>query len=166
MLNPALLLLMTFAAYPAAASSIERLSTGVVTQPASIVSLGCLDCTPVSEPKHQGAAPLHLPAGEQILTVEQRNGKPVLLRTEAWMGGSPVTFVSVNPVWIDREEQAIVLRSQPPGSGNPADPLDTSTTSALPPEPAGTPIGTSSSAPSQGLQHAPDFSGVALRPTR
>jgi hypothetical protein len=167
--NPALLLLMTFAASPAAAASIEKIAPQVVAEPASIVSLGCPACKPLVAPTPSVAAPSHLATGEQILTLGQRDGKPVLMRTEAWMGGSPVTFVSVNPVWIDRETQALVLRAEPTGMGHapePQDPVDNSTTSALPPEPAGAPLGASASVPSQPLQSPPDFSGVALRPTR
>jgi hypothetical protein len=156
--SPALLLLMSIAATPAAAASIEAMSTVPAAQSTSIVTLGCLSCKAAEKPRLAVTTPSALAPGQQILTLQERHGKPVLLRTEAWMGGSPVTFVSLNPVWIDREEQAIVLRAMPSGRTDPATPadaLDTGTTAAVPPQPA------TRTAPSS----PPDFSGVALRPS-
>ncbi|MBP2547811.1 hypothetical protein J2858_000704 [Neorhizobium galegae] len=163
--SPVPLLLMMLAATPASAGSIERIATA--SEPArptgSIVTLDCLSCPPVERRRPSMTAPFELAPGQQILSLQERNGKPVLLRTEAWMGGSPVTFVSLNPVWIDREEQAIVARARPASPMDPAapsDPLDTGTTAAVPAPPTQAAPRLPSAAPAP----LPDFSGVALRP--
>jgi hypothetical protein len=155
-------ILVAIAASPAAASSIETLSTIPLSNPKSVTNIHCTACV-----EHQKAAKPKtynvpsLPDGQQRLVVGVRNGKPALMRTEAWMGGSPVTFVSVNPAFIENEQNAIAGRTGAPLRSDGVD-LQ-ATTSAVPPTKT---IDPASVAPIEASTGAPDFSGIELRPSR
>lgn len=157
-----LTILALAAASPAAASSIENLSTIPIANPESVVEIRCGDCVgheTIEEPTYK-VPELH--GSTQRLELQDRNGKPALMRTEAFMGGSPVTFVSLNPVFIDSEKSAIAVRSGAPAKGDGVDMQ--ATTSAV-----GTGTGTAvDPAPVKALPadetSPPDFSGLELRP--
>lgn len=86
-------------ASPVAASSIENVVSGGSTN-GSVVSVDCRECPPL-KPKDEQASykvPV-LTTGIQKVEVVNQDGERKLLRTEAWMGGSPVLFVSKTPVW-------------------------------------------------------------------
>ncbi len=100
-------------ASPAAASSIENLSTIPIANPESVVEIRCGDCVgheTIEEPTYK-VPELH--GSTQRLELQDRNGKPALMRTEAFMGGSPVTFVSLNPVFIDSEKAPLPCAAVP-----------------------------------------------------
>ena len=64
----------------------------------SIETVRCTDC-PALKPKLKGAT-YHVDAitpGTQKVEVREENGQRKIFRTEAWMGGSPVLFVSKAP---------------------------------------------------------------------
>ncbi|MGD9477251.1 plant virulence effector HPE1-like domain-containing protein [Shinella sp. G-2] len=93
-------LLPTFAlvllAAPALAGSIEPIAGAVSAD--SIETVRCTDC-PALKPKLKGAT-YHVDAitpGTQKVEVREQNGERKIFRTEAWMGGSPVLFVSKAP---------------------------------------------------------------------
>jgi RimJ/RimL family protein N-acetyltransferase len=46
--------------------------------------------------------------------VRDVDGKKQIMRTEAWLGGSPVTFVSKNPAWLPADDTAAALAEAPP----------------------------------------------------
>ncbi|MBR0556759.1 hypothetical protein J5J10_13815 [Ciceribacter sp. L1K23] len=86
-------------AAPAAASSIEVVASASVTA-SSITQIGCQSCPPLKP--REGVADYvvpALPAGAQKVEMVERDGQRTLLRTESWMGGSPVVFVSKAPYW-------------------------------------------------------------------
>nr|WP_298104295.1 plant virulence effector HPE1-like domain-containing protein [uncultured Shinella sp.] len=92
--------LLTFAvllaAAPAFAGSFEPV-TGV-TAAGSIETVNCADC-PALKPARK-ASTYHVDAidpGTQKVEIREANGERKIYRTEAWMGGSPVLFVSKAP---------------------------------------------------------------------
>ena len=158
-----LTILIVAAASPAAASSIENLSTIPIANPTSVVQIRCASCVEkhriVKDPTY--TVP-ELSGGEQRLELKERDGKPALMRTEAWMGGSPVTFISVNPVFIDNERSAIAGRLGAPVKGDGVDMQATTSAvnSGAPADPAPTkPVAEDVATP-------PDFPGLELRPGR
>ncbi|WP_313193223.1 plant virulence effector HPE1-like domain-containing protein [Shinella zoogloeoides] len=83
-------------AAPAFADSIRPLAGAVSAD--SIETIRCGDC-PALKPKVK-AATYHVDAiapGTQKIEVREENGERKIFRTEAWMGGSPVVFVSKAP---------------------------------------------------------------------
>ena len=94
-------LLPTFAfvllAAPALAGSIEPIS-GAASAGGSVSTIDCSDC-PALKPRRDTDA-YHVDAiepGTQKIEVREADGELKIFRTEAWMGGSPVLFVSKAP---------------------------------------------------------------------
>ncbi|QRI62127.1 hypothetical protein JQ506_14680 [Shinella sp. PSBB067] len=80
-------------AAPALADSIHPVAG--TTSAGSIEAIRCDDC-PALKPKLK-AATYHVDAiapGTQKVEIREENGERKIYRTEAWMGGSPVLFVS------------------------------------------------------------------------
>ena len=165
MYSHVLTVLAAFAASPAAASSVERWSTIPIANPPSITTMTCTACAPSTAPAQpEGESLPSLAQGEQRLSVEDRNGTPTLVRTEAWMGGSPVTFVSVNPVWVETEKGVLAGRDGTPAKGDGVD-LQ-ATTSAVAPAAAATEASEPARIAPVADTSAPNFSTYELRPTR
>ncbi|MCF3640658.1 hypothetical protein LXM94_11850 [Rhizobium sp. TRM95111] len=81
-------------AAPALASSIEPVASGEATN-SSIETIRCGDC-PMPKPKpmeHSYQVDAIAP-GTQKVEVREVGGERKVFRTESWMGGSPVVFVS------------------------------------------------------------------------
>ncbi|MCP8897183.1 hypothetical protein KYK29_19835 [Shinella daejeonensis] len=95
-------------AAPAVASSIEPVTGG---QPASD-SISIMTCAACPALKKKPASELYhvepLAAGTQKVEIREENGVRKIYRTEAWMGGSPVVFVSTLP-----EEPATAAAADP-----------------------------------------------------
>lgn len=90
-------LALTLLAAPALAGSIEP-AAGTVSGGTSISAVRCGDC-PALKPKVR-AVTYHVDAiepGTQKVEIREENGERKIFRTEAWMGGSPVLFVSKAP---------------------------------------------------------------------
>jgi hypothetical protein len=79
------------ATYAQAASSIDVVSSDSTAR--SIERVACPDCKP---PKAKKAATpdIVLKPGTQKVELREVNGELKVFRTEAWLGGSPVTYVS------------------------------------------------------------------------
>lgn len=140
---------LVLASGTAMASSIEVVK-GSRASNGSVISISCGTC-PVSTPK---PAPVEAPVlspGTQTVSVRDIDGRTETVRTEAWLGGSPVTFVSANPVWLSKHDTSPAV-----AAGEVAPGTDTAIkTSALPKKEA-TP---SSDGP------AVEFADIPLRPT-
>ena len=83
-------------AAPAFAGSIEPVAGA--TTAGSIEAISCESC-PALKPKLK-ASTYHvddIAPGTQKVEVREQNGERKIFRTEAWMGGSPVLFVSKAP---------------------------------------------------------------------
>lgn len=106
----------------AAASSIVSVG-GQQGGDSSITSLRCVSCPPLKPPviKKTYIVP-DLAAGTQKIEVRDINGEQKVVRTEAWMGGSPVTFIS------KATPEALAA------AGQQTDGVDTTATAAVPPE--------------------------------
>jgi hypothetical protein len=84
--------MMTVAATAAnAESSIDRIKTGDTGR--SITTIHCPACAPLKSRKAALQAVMLKP-GTQKVEIREVNGELKVFRTEAWLGGSPVTYVS------------------------------------------------------------------------
>lgn len=85
----------TLAASSAMASSILPIDSKTETSGGSILEKVCTDC-PAIKPqivKKEYVVP-ELTPGTQSIVVRDIEGQMKVVRTEAWMGGSPVVFIS------------------------------------------------------------------------
>ncbi|WFR95974.1 plant virulence effector HPE1-like domain-containing protein [Rhizobium tumorigenes] len=118
----------------AMASSFLTLDGTTRTSGDSIQAKVCVDCAPIKQEvaKKSYVVP-ELPVGTQTTVVRQINGEQKVVRTEAWLGGSPVVFISkaspealaaagVSPDGIDRSAMTAAIAAATPL----AKPLDTS----------------------------------------
>jgi hypothetical protein len=61
----------------------------------SILKASCVHCPPPKPPVFKKAYVVpQLPEGTQTTVVREIDGEQKVVRTEAWMGGSPVVFIS------------------------------------------------------------------------
>ena len=79
----------------AMASSFLPIDGKTRTSGDSIQTKVCADCPPIKPEiaKKDYVVP-ELPVGTQTTVVRQINGEQKVVRTEAWLGGSPVVFIS------------------------------------------------------------------------
>lgn len=84
---------LTVAAGAAQASSIDVFAP---TQSArsSIIEIGCLACVKAAEKAAEEKLAPTLAPGSQIVELRHIDGKPMVYRTDNWLGGSAVTWVS------------------------------------------------------------------------
>ncbi len=110
----------------AMASSIEYIN-GVHVANGSFVRLDCAGCQPLkNKPATQGYAIPSIEPGTQHTEMREVDGKRALLRTEAWLGGAPVTFVSTNPAWMmDSSATAIATYDEAAPEVHPAETVST-----------------------------------------
>ncbi|MBB3454281.1 hypothetical protein FHT86_002537 [Rhizobium sp. BK313] len=106
----------------AMASSIQSIDSKTETGAGSIIDKVCADC-PALKPqmvKKDYVVP-DLSPGTQSIVIRDIDGQKKVVRTEAWMGGSPVVFISKpTPEALE-------------AAGAPADGIDlTAKTAALP----------------------------------
>ncbi|MBD8685772.1 MULTISPECIES: plant virulence effector HPE1-like domain-containing protein [unclassified Rhizobium] len=138
---------LVLASGSAMASSIEIIGQNR-TSNGSVVSVICAACPPAIVKSDSVAAPT-LAAGTQDVSIRDVDGKKQLVRTEAWLGGSPVTFVSSNALWLPEDTSIPNIAEHPlPGT----DAVQTSAVSSTEPK-------------AQEPQTAPLFSDAPLRPT-
>ncbi|ASW05724.1 MULTISPECIES: plant virulence effector HPE1-like domain-containing protein [unclassified Rhizobium] len=79
----------------AMASSIQPIEGTMIGGRGSIIDKSCTECPPLKPPvaEREYSVPT-LEPGTQSVVVRNIDGQKRVVRTEAWMGGSPVTFVS------------------------------------------------------------------------
>ncbi|MEZ2129365.1 MULTISPECIES: plant virulence effector HPE1-like domain-containing protein [unclassified Sinorhizobium] len=110
----------------ALASSIEKIEAQPKADGGSIIAESCKNCPPLQEAtvKKDYVVPVLKPGTQQTVEIRDINGEKKLVRTEAWMGGSPVTFVSkISPE---------AMTAEAPVENPPSDGIDlTSTTAAV-----------------------------------
>lgn len=81
----------------AVASSVEPITTKKISA-GSIVIKSCDDCPELKIIKSKRAYVVPaLKEGTQVTEIRDVNGEKKVVRTEAWLGGSPVIFVSKAP---------------------------------------------------------------------
>ncbi|PZU87378.1 MAG: hypothetical protein DI528_07060 [Shinella sp.] len=118
--------ILVLAAAPAYASSIE-VAGPQAAKGNSITVMSCSDCPApqVAEVKRSYVVP-HVAQGKQAAEIIEINGEKKLKRTEAWMGGSPVVFMSKAEGWTT--DGSVVAAAGPQEDGIDAQ----ATTAALP----------------------------------
>lgn len=85
--------LIGLAAASAHASSIEAIATGDA-HVVSVTEMPCGHCPPPIEKKSTSYVVPDIGEGTERVEMKEINGEMRLLRTEAWLGGSPVLFVT------------------------------------------------------------------------
>ena len=84
-------------ATPVLASSIEPVTSGAKGQ-GSIETISCADCPALKETKRETTYVVpDIAPGTQKVEIREIDGERKLFRSEAWLGGSPVVFVSRAP---------------------------------------------------------------------
>ncbi|MDR6756184.1 hypothetical protein J2Y48_001474 [Mycoplana sp. BE70] len=82
---------------PALASSIEPIASGGKGQ-GSIQTISCADCPALKETKRSKTYIVpDIEPGTQKVEIREVDGERKVFRSEAWLGGSPVIFVSKAP---------------------------------------------------------------------
>ncbi len=84
---------------PAVASSVEVIHAVPRAESHSVEVMRCPDCPPPVAVKKSAYVVPTLPAGEQKAEIRNMDGERKLIRTEAWMGGSPVVFINKAEGW-------------------------------------------------------------------
>lgn len=107
----------------AMASSIEVVGSSGSKDAGSIVTESCNQCPPLRNEsrKKDYTVPELQPGAFQSMEIRDVDGEKKIFRTEGWMGGSPVVFVS-------KATPESMLASTP--SALPADGIDASATTA------------------------------------
>jgi hypothetical protein len=110
----------------AMASSIEYIN-GVHATNGSFVRHDCTGCQPLkSKTVAQDYAVPSIEPGTQHTEMREVDGKRILVRTEAWLGGAPVTFLSTNPAWMtDSSGAAIATYDEAEPATHPAETVST-----------------------------------------
>jgi hypothetical protein len=88
-----------FTASPILASSLDVIRSDAQTQGGSIVVKHCQTCPPLQavETKKEYVVPTLAEGAFQQSQVRNIGGEKKLYRTEGWMGGSPIVFVTRAP---------------------------------------------------------------------
>lgn len=122
---------------PALASSIEIVGPAPARS-ASILVINCTTCPPLKAEEDKKAYKVpQIAPGTQAAEIVEINGENKLRRTESWLGGSPVVFISKAEGW-STDGSVIAAAAIVPDDGIDAD----ATTAAVPGvgEPAKAPL--------------------------
>jgi len=107
---------MVLASSSAFASSITMIGGAHPSSP-SIVEKRCTDCAPLTPRTEASTYKVpELEPGTQKTDIVEINGEKKIARTEAWLGGSPVIYVSKLPTWMAGEKAVAALH--PHGNGS------------------------------------------------
>jgi hypothetical protein len=84
---------LVYAAGPAAASSIDNITSGEAVN-SSVATVSCEACPPLQPKKKPSYVVPDLAPGTDRVELKEIHGEVKSVRTEAWLGGSPVIFVN------------------------------------------------------------------------
>ncbi|RVN52536.1 plant virulence effector HPE1-like domain-containing protein [Sinorhizobium meliloti] len=84
---------LVYAAGPAAASSIDNITSGEAVN-SSVATVSCEACPPLQPKKKPSYVVPDLAPGTDHVELKEIHGEVKSVRTEAWLGGSPVIFVN------------------------------------------------------------------------
>lgn len=160
MFSSVLALVASIATVSADTSSISFLSGQPIANAPSVTRIACAACDAKRSriSKSTYVVP-SIGAGHEQVTISEIAGKPAVTRTENLMGGSPVRFVSLSPIWVEREQQLMLSRAVSPSRSDGVD--IKATTSAVSADAAQKPVVvTPVDQPTM-----PDFSKFELRPS-
>ncbi len=91
---------LVYAAGSAAASSIDNITSGEAVN-SSVATISCAACPPLQPKKKPSYVVPDLASGTDRVELKEIHGEVKSVRTEAWLGGSPVIFIN------DASEEAI-----------------------------------------------------------
>lgn len=147
---------------PAMASSIEMVGSVPVSNSPSIVVMACGDCPIEAEKEKPSYIVPTLGPVEQKAEIIELDGEKKLFRTEAWMGGSPVVFVSKADGWAT--DGTMVTASATTGTPGLSDGIDLeATTAAVVTNADVAPASAAMSSGAQASGKTLDLSGFELR---
>ncbi|HEV7304700.1 plant virulence effector HPE1-like domain-containing protein [Ensifer sp.] len=106
--------ILGLAAGNAQASSIDTIASGT-TPNNSVATVSCTACPPLQSKKKSTYVVPTIAAGDETIELKKINGEMKVVRTEAWLGGSPVVFVS-------KPSREVIAQAEPE-----ADPSETVT---------------------------------------
>ena len=108
---------------PALASSIEPITSGGKGE-GSIQTISCADCPALKEKKRSKTYVVpDIEPGTQKVEIREVDGERKVFRSEAWLGGSPVVFVSKAPEEGSADTEATdALAGASAETGNSIDP--------------------------------------------
>ena len=84
---------LVYAAGPAAASSIDNITSGEAVN-SSVATVSCEACPPLQPKRKPSYVVPDLAPGTDRVELKEIHGEVKSVRTEAWLGGSPVIFVN------------------------------------------------------------------------
>lgn len=91
------------------------------TEASSLVRVDCSTCPPIKDEAKTGAYVVQeLEPGTQKVEIREINGKKKMVRTEAWLGGSPVVFITAMPEENAKDLDAAAAAQPMPGAETPA----------------------------------------------
>ncbi len=91
------ILACALAATPATASSIQPVTGGNKGQ-GSVATVSCAQCPPLKEKEKSNSYVVpEIEPGTQKVEIREVGGERKIFRSEAWLGGSPVLFVTKAP---------------------------------------------------------------------
>lgn len=84
---------LVYTAGPAAASSIDNITSGEAVN-SSVATVSCAACPPLQPKRKPSYVVPDLAPGTDRVELKEIHGEVKSVRTEAWLGGSPVIFVN------------------------------------------------------------------------
>lgn len=116
----------------AQAQSILPLSSNTQGKTASMLSMTCETCPPLKTSDDSNYKVPELRGSIQSVSLMEIDGQKKIVRTDAWMGGSPVVYISKVPDWMSVDQlQAVVdttngryVQTEVQLAGHQADPID------------------------------------------
>lgn len=100
-----------FVAGSAQAQSILPLSSNTHGATSSIVSKTCANCPPLNVVEDSGYKVPTLRGGLQSVSIMDIDGEKKIVRTDRWMGGSPVVHISKVPDWMTVDQLQAVIET-------------------------------------------------------
>lgn len=94
------------------ASSIQPLTTHASGATKSVVSKSCGNCPPLKPTEDVLYKVPVLKEGVQSVAVMEIDGEKKIVRTEHWLGGSPVIHINKVPEWMSTEQLRAVVTTE------------------------------------------------------
>lgn len=93
----------------AQAQSILPLSSDTQDMTTSMISISCGTCPPIKTADSSSYKVPVLRGSVQSTSLMEIDGQKKIVRTDAWMGGSPVVYISKVPDWMNVDQLQAVI---------------------------------------------------------
>ncbi len=120
-------------AHAGSVQEVKSLPRGMSAE--SITVIGCVQCPPPAPKKNAYVIPA-IPPGQQKVELKMVHGEQKIFRTDAWIGGSPVTYISTPT----KDELAALQGPKPNEMAKSGDGVDRSAKTAAVPSGVNHPI--------------------------